>query len=204
MRIARKLFLLSALALVATAFAASSASAAVTVNSEATGLGCGTVTVSGHTVSGGCALHANGEVLLRGHVFGIEATTSDCQIEFTGRVGTNGEGRVSGANMSNHAGSNACVRKPCVEAGGAMALWPAHARETGPGTEVLNSEFCITALDGSNTQRCLVNIPISEGADHDYESLIPDVRGTNHLNAPNCEIDGQIHIEGTPVEIVHP
>jgi hypothetical protein len=173
------------MALAAMAFSAVSASA-TTVTTEPGGVACPALTAT----AGGCVLHASGEVLLQGHVFGIESTASDCNLELTGRVDSTGAGKVDKAVFSHHAGLTDCTRTPC--------LLPWTATLTGSkGAFVVTSTFCV--LNGTTQQTCTVALPVNESG-HTYGSSF-HVTATANTNAPNCEVEGQLNLEGTALEL---
>jgi hypothetical protein len=186
MRIARKLILVAAMALVAMAFSAASASA-VSVTTEPGGADC--PDLSGST--GGCALHANGEVQLQGHLFGVESTSSDCNVELTGRVNKAGVGQVDAAKFTDHAGIDDCTRTECG------LPWGATISGTNP-TFAVNSTFCVQTSNGTQ-QTCTVALPITESG-HSYSSSF-HVAASANTNAPGCEVEGQLALEGTSIEL---
>jgi hypothetical protein len=171
---------------------------------EATGTGCSEVSLSGHVASGGCVLHASGEVLLQGHVFGIETTASDCVMEVGGRVDGDGKGWLTSITHSDHPGLNDCTRTACKEAGGGTIAWPIAISESSPGVHQIALTFCVTPDGGGSNQTCTVALPISEGVDHDYEIGPFHIRASAQTNAPGCEWEGQLHLEGTSLELGPP
>jgi hypothetical protein len=140
MRIARKMLLLALTAMAAMAMAASTASAqTVEITNEATGTHCGAVTLTGHTVSGGCLLHAasTSDVVLE--AFG--SVSSVCANEFTGRTHEDGGGYLFNQTLTGPD----CDTAPCTEAGGVKRPWPATISEEGPGALTLEANFCVRA-----------------------------------------------------------
>jgi hypothetical protein len=202
MRIARKLFLLSLTAIAAMAFAASSASAqnSIEVRAEATNTKC-------PTAPSGCPIAATGEIQLQGHVFGIESVASDCIVTFEGIVAGDGEGKVTKATLTDHPTTDSCQRTPCGynAKDNTITPWPAHVNETDGFGSMLDSEFCIVNGSGQ-IQRCFVKLPITENPIHVYSSVF-HTSGTNHLNAPGCEIEGQLTLTNDAahpaIELVH-
>jgi hypothetical protein len=204
MRIARKLFLLALTAIAAMAFAASAASAQGPVEVVVEG-GQHCPPVLGPD-SGGCIVHfgneAGGdEVSLVGHVFGIEATASDCLVELEARIDEDGEGYVYAANYHGDA-AHGCTRTPCG------LPWRIHGEEDEPlgSGERIHAEFCAHPTSGSDN-RCLVEAPIVDSGGHNYEIPLADQPGTTHLGA-ECELtSGELHLEvATPhqdIEIIH-
>jgi hypothetical protein len=198
MCLARKLFLPIAIGLLVMGAAATPAGAqveSVDVYDEDTGGQCSAVP---NSATGGCLVHASGEASLVGHVFGIEATASDCVIELEARVDGDGEGYVYSASYSGDASHN-CTRTPCG------LPWGLHIVETGGDTERLETEFCARPSSGGDN-RCLASIPMTDVGDHAYRFTLADVAGANHLGA-DCELNsGAINVEGFPhddIEIVH-
>jgi hypothetical protein len=106
------------------------------ITNESTGAHCSAVTLNGHTVSGGCAVHAvsTGGVVLRQHVFGVESTIATCNEEFTIRVNEDGSSYFTNQVLSG-AG---CTRVPCEEEGPGVnekIPWPTTFRyKNGTGT----------------------------------------------------------------------
>jgi hypothetical protein len=151
MRFARKLVLLSAMALAALALTASSASA-VTVHPEPSG-SCGTVTnaPNGHgTPSGGCTVNAvNTEPI----ELGTSLSMILCDNEFEAKVGGNGEGFIYGHDIFNCTSSvNECNES------GVPDNWPVHLN-----TEAsMEAQFCVVAF-GFITINChLPNVHVNQ------------------------------------------
>jgi hypothetical protein len=202
MRIARKLMLLALTAMAAMALAASTASAQTVevVQEDAANAHC---TAVPNSTSGGCVIRGVGEIALVGHIFGIEATASDCNVNFEARIDEDGEGYAYSAAYTGDATHN-CTRTPCG------LPWRIHGEETNPG-EALTVEFCARPSSGSDN-RCLTNVPISDTGDHDYRLTFSDLGGVNHLGA-DCELtSGAVNIDtgaantDTPhreIEIIH-
>jgi hypothetical protein len=187
MRAARtlKLVLIAAMAFAALALSPTSASA-VTVTDEKTGTLCpalGSV--------GGCAFHAYGEYLNQGHVFGIESTATDCNIEMTGRFDAGGNGKVDSVALTDHAPADDCRYTPCnlpwtITIGGST------------GAYTLTVPVCWTDTGGTD-HTCVVTLPVSESG-HSYSSSF-HVRASSSIQAPGCELEGQLSFEGTALEL---
>jgi hypothetical protein len=185
MLIVRKLFLLIAIVGTVMAFSASGASA-ITVTSEPSGTQCPALTTSG----GGCVVHGTGEVLLQGHVFGVESTAVDCVIEFYMNVNSSGVIKIPSVSLTHHTSLTDCTRTPC------NLSWDGTL--TGSfGAFSLNFTLCV--LNGTTQQTCTVSIPITQSG-HTYGSSF-HVTATANTNAPGCEFEGQIAFEGTSVEL---
>jgi hypothetical protein len=189
MRIARKLFLLALTAMAAMALAASTASAQTiqVVQEDQANAHC---PAAPNSTSGGCVVHGTGEIALVGHIFGIEATASDCNVEFEARLDEDGEGYAYSAAYTGDATHN-CTRTPCG------LPWRIHGEELGAASaeqETLTVEFCARPSSGSDN-RCLTDVPISDTGDHDYRLTFNDLGGTSHLGA-DCELtSGAVNLE---------
>jgi hypothetical protein len=180
-------------AMVVLALGASTASAqtpTVEIREEHTGLHCPPIVGVG--TAGGCEIHVVGEISLVGHVFGIEATASDCNVELEGRVDEDGEGYVTAAEFSGDLAHN-CTRTPCG------LPWRLHIDEPSNGALTGNAEFCARPSSGADN-RCLAAAPLTDSGDHDYEFTFNDLGGVSHVGA-DCELtSGSLHIEkGSPV-----
>jgi hypothetical protein len=206
MRIARKLFLLALVAVAAMAFAASTASAQgiEVLHEDAPGQPhCG----DGITQEG-CLIHAEGEILLGGHVFGIEATVSNCHVEMEAHIEGDGGISVESVVLTDHPGVDDCVRQPC------QLPWLGNGEEDDPegSGEVVHAIFCIEPVGGGTDQVCDVEVPLATTGDHQYHLLFDDLPGTG---TPPCELGGsgvnrdELRIENAgedqheDIEIVH-
>jgi hypothetical protein len=151
---------------------------------------------------GGCEIHAVGEFSLVGHVFGIEVTASDCNVELAGYLDEDGEGQITSGSMTSDASHN-CTRTLCSTSG-TMNPWPIHIDETGTGTEAIQTEICLRPSSGGDN-RCLITAPITDIGLHDYRITFNDTAGTNHAGA-DCELtSGHLDLEtDTNIEITHP
>ena len=124
MRFARKLVLLAVMAAAITALAAPSASATepITIVNEAGTANCPAVNknpANDHDITGGCLTHAEGELTVFFHIFGIESTEFTCRVEFEMRIGGNGEGYITSQTITPHPNDAGCdnnTLEPCNEA----------------------------------------------------------------------------------------
>jgi hypothetical protein len=152
-----------------------------------------------NSTTGGCVRGGTGEVSLTGHVFGIEATASDCNVAFEGRVDEDGEGYVYSASYTGDASHN-CTRTPCG------LPWRAHGEEVSGSTAIVTLEFCAHPTSGSDN-RCQVSGPVSDQGDHAYVGPLTDAAGTTHLGA-DCEltsgsISGVTDASHPALEVIH-
>jgi len=172
MNLTRKLMLAGLTALVAMAFVASSASA-ITIRTEPGGVAC--TAVSAYTLhgagTGGCLIAGinTSNVVLATPFFTITCTGNS----FEGRVGGNGEGRVTAASFTGCSASLV----PCTE-NGQFTNWRAEAAS---GVEVFNGQqgpftpsetqfevhFCVVGL-GFATARCHITFNLVENPTHRY------------------------------------
>ena len=202
MRIARKLALLLAMAIAATAFAASNASAIepVTIAEE-----------DGNLCTTPCTIHVVGESSLRAfHAFVI----SSCIDEFHGDINANGTGEITQwTGVTGHIQSPGCTREMCTDPdpAGDPEHWPIEGTEEVDENEALMFvEFCLTpiASHGSPESRCEVPVDVTETDNtHDYSFAVfheCDIGGTP------VEVEGNwtteaVHepLEEDEVEIVH-
>ena len=190
MRLARKLFLLAAMAIAALAMTASTASAQIEVLHEDGGDHCDPVTVeAGHNVHGGCHIEFSSVVDIPLHAYiPAKTTISNCEVYLSGRVDEEGEGYVELIVLEPpHAGGVPCTREACDEMTGTPPhpdlLWPFHIREEGAGHEEVEAEFCLranTTAEGSAGNWCDVHLPFQDEGAHQYEigSSDPDGTGT--------------------------
>jgi hypothetical protein len=187
MGIARKATLAVAVALIAMALSASSASA-VTVYAEPTGIPCPALSGS----SGGCWFHANGEVDVWTHIFGAEQKGITCNVEMIGRLDSTGAGKVDTLSFLDHPGVDDCTRTPCN--------LPWNVTVTGSsGAYTLTWTVCFTPVGGGSNLSCTVTLPLS-AVNHAYSSIF-HVRASSGT-ITNCELEGQIAIEGAELEFV--
>jgi hypothetical protein len=202
MRIARKLMLLALAAIAAMAFAASAASAqSVEVVQESNNAHCSAVP---NSTTGGCAIRFSGEVALVGHVFGIEATASDCLIILIGRIDEDGEGYIYAVIIIGSASHN-CPRTACG------LPWRFHLRELGGSQERGRTEFCLDpdnpANPDSDDNRCFTEIPMADAGDHAYRMTFNDLGGVNHQGA-DCEFTSgtanfTVDAQTPAIEVIH-
>ena len=201
MRIARKLTLLLAMAIAATAFAATNASAIepVTVEEE-----------DGDLCTTPCTIHVVGESsLLAFHSFRI----STCEDEFFADINANGEGEVTSWIGVNHP-LGACTREMCTEpAKGPVEHWPLHLEEIGLNEAQLEVEFCLTPKDGdhlpASENRCDVDVHVTEEVSQNHHYFFDlfhecDIGGTPIEVAGSWETEEPHNpAEEDEVEIVH-
>jgi hypothetical protein len=186
MRLARKLFLLAAMALTALALGATTANAEnpVEVVDEETAEHCTAVGIVGHTVSGGCHIEyeSEGHVPLIAYV-PTPVILSQCVVHLDAQVGEDGSGYINGATLAvgDVVESPGCTRAPCDELGsGAMLPWPLQIVEgetaTDPSEDV-EVEFCLRTVasgQGGAPSRCQVHVPITQDAvNHNHEIGTP-------------------------------
>jgi hypothetical protein len=231
MRFARKLFLLTAMAVTAFALTAGSASAQETPKTALTEAGdpCGTVTLVGHDAQGGC------HVTFQSDVTGIplhayipaKTTISNCDVDLEGRIGTNGEGWIDEITLTNTGIGVPCTRTECDEPAGPNHNqdnpWPFHVVEHSSGEEEVEAVFCLrpaNTIEGTAGNRCEVHLEFTDLGGHNYEAghLAGAGReafcennppnGTTHPTLPfPLSIEGHLTTVGTEeagtVEIVH-
>jgi hypothetical protein len=203
MRITRKIALLAFTAITAMVFAASTAAAQTVqiVQEDNNNQHC---PAAPNSTTGGCVIHGAGEILLIGHVFGIEATASDCNVDFEARIDEDGEGYIYSAGYSGDATHN-CTRTPC------RLPWRMHVEELGGGLIRLRVEWCARPTSGGDNV-CLHDVPILDDNDHNIHFIFDDLGGIHHVGSA-CELtSGIVTIEtGTQfddaphreIEIVH-
>ena len=176
MRLARKLFLLAAMAVAALAVGAGAANAQVEVIDEPSGEHCGAVTtLTAHTAVGGCLVEfeSTGAVPLHAYIPG-KVTLFDCSWHLEARIGENGTGYVTQAKLTNTT-PGSCPRTPCDEAAPSHAelLWPFVLNESA-GQESLELTFCLRPLtfpdvEGQGNTPCTVHLEVTDLGNHDYE-----------------------------------
>jgi len=204
MRYARKLALLATMVAAVLAMTAASASAqGLNITQEPGGAPCPAVSQVGHTISGGCVVHAVsvGTITLRAHVFGFESVDSVCTNEFTARLNAAGSGFLTAQNL---AGAG-CTRRPCAEeATGTRLPWAGTGRETGPGTEGITVNFCLWGLTNETATNCEVTVPFSEtaGVNHNYTFVANDTP-CHGVAGFRGELTGTWRTEGTGIEVNH-
>jgi len=187
MRLARKLFLLAAMALAALALTATTANAQVEVIDE-DGFNdhCPAVTVvNDHDVVGGCHVEykSEGDVPLVVQTAGGPVTLSSCEFHLSGRVGENGSGYIDNALLTDEVppSNPPCTRTPCDEPSNAAhhphaeLLWPIAFTEI-DGVETLEATFCLRPTanpEGSGNTPCEVHLPWTDNGGHNYEIGAP-------------------------------
>ena len=223
MRIARKLMLLATMAMAAMALMAPSASATdpnIQIVDES-GTPCPGVQrdapESAHTVSGGCFIHAEGEVRYFLHIFGIESTEAICRVEFEGRIQANGEGYITAVTETPHPPEdeqcNDATVEECTEAQsnvhGNEFPWHGTGEEIDTGVVEAHFDVC---LDPAEAGECfgefVVNVTDEEntptaGMEQQHFRATDQRLGTSAL----CEftIDVETEDEGAadPHQLVH-
>ena len=173
MRLARKLFLLTAMAIAAMAITAGAASAQeepVAVIQEAVGGGACNVG------TGNCDTHVVGSSVLTQHIFGSESQASACNDEFVARLGPSGAGNIH--IYTNNAPTPPCTRIKCTGVGEPTTEreWP--ITNTGEYTTAgtvndghMRVRFCLdtAAMPNDPGTHCTVEIDVDEDAvNHRY------------------------------------
>jgi hypothetical protein len=191
MGIVRSSSLLTVAFIAMTAVMALDASAAIQVQREDQGNApCGVVRNEVGVISGGCNVHFSGEVALTGHVFGIEAAASDCNIELEARISEAGAGWFHHAAYTNHPEESDCTRTPCG------LPWEFVVEEEGGplGFESIHTEFCAHPSSGADN-RCDIEALITDLSTHGYRIDLSDVPGTAHSGV-DCELtSGRLDLE---------
>lgn len=224
MRLARKLFLLSAMALAAVALMATSANAQVSIQEEAgDNHACTDLSVDHPTspdpspitagvvaanVEGGCHVDFGSEtgtnVPLFVNLGGGPMEISSCELSLEARVETNGEGWVTGFDFQDPHGSPpvGCLREPCENGNGEQLAWPVHIQETAPNVKRVLATFCVSTLDMSTSTTCVLNLPLTDLGSHNYEVNL----AASCINLPPVSISGHLlsnASEGEQIEITH-
>jgi hypothetical protein len=190
MRIARKITLLAAVALLAMASAAGSANAApVEVRSNATGAHCAPT----------CSIHVTGQnIKLYAHIpFFGELHRYTCNHEYTVAVDEDGNVGVSGFSFTAPSGS---TPNPCSELEACNGTsWGGAITHNGAGAETMT----VTAAICSPIVTCNGNLalPLNESA-FGLSSEVSNAR----IGTSVCEIEGGTNHwqdEGDPVTLVH-
>lgn len=192
MSIIRKAVLLAVATAAVMALAAPAASAQVEITRESTGAHCAAVTLTGHTVGGGCLLRAVSEneniaLELNG------STVSLCRNTFESRVDENGSGYLYAQQLTGFF----CFVDPCEEAGGAVSPWPVQTDEPAPGTEHLIADFCVDGPTG--VQQC--TLETSQTVVGHASAEFAAVASNPCLNNPNLHVVG--HWD-TVIDAAHP
>jgi hypothetical protein len=201
MRIARKLTLLALTAVAAMALAVPQSFAQNVEVEDISGGHCPAVTPTAHSVSGGCAVvaHSTSPILLMAHLNPtFEVLASSCDYEFTGHVGGDGTGFITGQTLTG----DDCTTPPCNEGGAvSQALWPFGLRENAPASETLDLTLCIvnSAVGYIN---CQIDLDVV-GSVGNYSLEAQDERCQNIVGYPNFEIHGHWAVEDQTIEIHH-
>jgi hypothetical protein len=191
--------------LIITALAASPATAEPTPLDtvvEPTGT-CPEITVTDHAVSGGCEMHvvSLGDMVLTTHETGVgETVSARCDSEFTARI-HGWEGYLTSQFLSGAE----CPLAPCREGDSVSPKEPWHfeMEETGPGTEHVTLETCLSPILLPNTKiRCYAEYDLIDMGGHGYQIEADDTPCVNLLGA--VESSGYWMFEDTSVEIFHP
>jgi hypothetical protein len=194
MRIARKVFLLCAMALVAMALGASTASAdsPIEVQTEA-GVHCNP-----------CVVTATGESHL--NLFGGRVST--CEDTFTAEVFEDGTGHIAYVNENHHVTipppPTACTRIACNGVGEPQTERTfdiTSAEETAPNQGQMLVDFCLDASSspGGTGTHCTADVLVNDLGNHDYLFTLHD-----QCLGGAIEVEGEWTLTGgTPIEIVH-
>ena len=205
MRIARKLALLLAMAIAATAFAATNASAIEPI--------VGIAEEDGDLCTPDpCTVHVIGESSLRAfHAF----TISTCSDEFKADINANGTGEVTLWTGINHPVDGPCTREMCTDPdpAGVPEHWPIEGtEETGENEATMLVEFCLTPSEshGNPESRCEVPVHVTEELTNNHHYFFDvfhecDIDGTPVEVAGNWETEAEPHdpAEGDEIEIIH-
>lgn len=191
------------LAIVAAFALAGPASAQIEVTEEATGNHCSAVSLSGHTVSGGCVVAAQTEAgapaTLSAHIPGSgESVFSVCDNSFGGHVQETGHGFIDNQSLSGAS----CALTPCQEAGAVNKPWPLYMHEFANQLSLVTS-FCVNSPAGESV--CSVDLTIVDDGDHAYEVRNRAVAtGSRCSQNPAVSLAGHwIFSGGTAIEIAH-
>jgi len=186
MRLARKRFLLAAMALAALALTATTANAQIEVLDEETDDHCSAVTVvNDHDVTGGChvefkSLH---DVPLVLTTAGGPVTLSNCLVHMEGHINETGSGYIDTVALTDEVppANPPCTRTPCDEAADAAhhphaeLLWPVSFTEVS-GVELVETTFCLRPsanAEGVGNTFCEVHLPWADKGGHNYEIGAP-------------------------------
>jgi hypothetical protein len=175
MRIARKLLLLTIMALAAMALAATNASATnpITVVQEPSGALCNP-----------CYVHATGEATLEAfHAFRV----STCEDEFLATLNAVGTGTIHHFINTDHAGMP-CTRENC-HAHAPEDEWPIlSSEETGPNEGRMVVRFCLqTRSNTAQFVHCNANVHVAEEASGNHHYIF--------------NVNQECNAAGTPVEV---
>jgi hypothetical protein len=220
MRLARYLASLVTMAAVAAALAAPTAvgqgseaepmahpaSTGIQVLGEPSGAGCTAVTpatppaTGTFATSGGCVAHMGGSnIVVSGHLFGIESVDTTCNMEFDLR--TSGAGKGYAVHQEFTQGTQGtCTRDPCDEP--PARGWRFHLKVVLTPLKIKVFEILICLEDrgtsgtSSNRRHCRVQIPFTETANHRYTFTANDI---NASGTPRCELNGTFTTEATQV-----
>jgi len=187
-----------------------------TVSSETTGEPCGTVTRSGHTISGGCAVHAQGTATLTSHTIFGEIVGARCDAEATGHIGTDANGWIglndisiteAATNNLNCTHEEGGVQK-CSEADAAAIGHPGDVQISGfedqsNGSIWGNAEICLENTSLGDVDGDLW-VRLNEGADgHVSSGSLTDHRLREESVVGEIEFSGNATVEGDTIEVDH-
>lgn len=195
MRIARKLFLLCAMAIAATALMATTAVAqetAVEVVEEATHDHCDPCFVEASSIT-------PSEIV--SHIFGHEELASTCVDTFEAEIYEDGTGHITDQELDDPP-VGTCTQQPCAETA-AEEEWPiTEAGELGPGLGHMDVRFCLSPENDPETERhCDAEIEVVETGPHHY-TLHTDQNCPITLGV-SSEVTGEWEIHDNPIEIEH-
>jgi hypothetical protein len=198
------------------------ASTGVSVTAEPAGTACSSISpatppASGtYATSGGCLFHVGGpNIVVSGHLFGIEVTDSTCNFEFDYRI--DWIGRVTAVHQELTQGTQGtCTRRPCH-----YPLTP--GTEEPPSTGQTESRpwrgylgaapaplfvvstllICLedrhTVTPEQNKRHINISIPGTESSNHRYTFAANDVNGSTSSSGVRAEVSGIITTEATQV-----
>lgn len=158
-----RLFISALLAVLLMSFAASASAQDFTIKDEATGIPCPGGSIGGTDVNGGCLLHgvSEGNVEFRKHTFGIESHITNCNLEYSARLDSAGDGFMTEQVLSGAS----CSRRACIASGNEPTPWGFESYEgaaPGPlqeGTEYMDLHFCIEPPGGGTDETCAIAVP---------------------------------------------
>lgn len=172
----------------ALAFAAPASAQTLEVTDETTGSHCPAVSLSGHSVSGGCLFHvkSNGTFDLRKHHFGIESSLGQCNEEFSGRINEDGSGYLFDQLVTG------CQWEACYEGSDISdeIPWSVAGSESGLGTETMTIVIC-----HQEQGQCEVEFPFIATGDHQYRlGQVAEIPG-HGVAGFRCELVGTWNTE---------
>lgn len=208
MRIARRLTLLCAAALAATALTATNAAAqeeAVEVINEGTLDHC-SVALDNCKVHAVTADPVNAPTQIVNHSIIGERLVSECEEEFTASFNEDGTGHAF-LSDNNHADDPDCTTEACAE--NAEREWPIeNPGENAPNAGHFTVTFCLFSETTGNDSHCTVEVDIAETEEeHQYEVTASDDPCLGAGQDEN-EVTGHWETEVDPenfeeVEVIH-